>query len=47
MNFKVSLTAITITSKILVLDIAKVSKHYTNLARALIEKLSDSKVVIR
>jgi len=47
MNFKVSLTAINMTSKILVLNVAKVNKHYTNLVRALIEKLSDSKVVIR
>ena len=47
MNFKVSLTAINMTSKILVLEIAKVTKHYSNLAQALIEKLSDSKVVIR
>ena len=47
MNFKVSLTAINMTSKILVLNVAKVNKHYANLVRALIEKLSDSKVVIR
>ena len=35
------------TNKLLVLEIAQVSKHYNDLARALIEKLSDSKVVIR
>ena len=47
MNFKVSLTAINITNKLLVLEVAQVNKHYNNLARTLIEKLSDSKVVIR
>ena len=47
MNFKVSLTAINITNKLLVLEVAQVNKHYNNLARNLIEKLSDSKVVIR
>lgn len=47
MNFKLSLTAINITNKLLVLEVARVDKHYGSLARALIEKLSDSKVVIR
>ena len=47
MNFKLSLTAINITSKLLVLEVAQMNKHYTNLARALIEKLSDSQVLIR
>lgn len=47
MNFKLSLTAINITSKLLVLELAQMEKHYTSLARALIEKLSDSQVLIR
>lgn len=46
-NVKLSLTAITMTNKLLVLELAQVNKNYSALARALIEKLSDSKVVIR
>lgn len=46
-NVKLSLTAITMTNKLLVLELAQVNKNYSTLARALIEKLSDSKVVIR
>ena len=46
-NVKMSLTAITMTNKMLVLDLGSISKNYSSVARALIEKLSDSKVVIR
>lgn len=47
MNFKLSLTAINITSKLLVLELTQMNKHFSNLSRALIEKLSDSQVLIR
>jgi hypothetical protein len=46
-NFKICLTAINITRKLLGLDIDCFSKHKTQLTTSLIEKLSDSKVVIR
>lgn len=46
-DLKISVTAINMTNKLLVLEIPQVSQHYNDLARALIEKLSDSKVVIR
>ena len=46
-NFKICLTAINITKKLLVLNINCFNKHKTQLTTSLIEKLSDSKVVIR
>jgi hypothetical protein len=46
-NFKISLTAINITSKLLVLNIVAVKKYYQQMVTVLIEKLSDSKVIIR
>lgn len=46
-NVKLSLTAITITNKLLVTNIDNLNNSYSMLARAFIEKLSDSKVVIR
>ena len=46
-NVKLSLTAISMTNKILVLELGQINKNYGLIARALIEKLSDSKVVIR
>jgi len=46
-NFKISLTAINITRKLLSLDVSVFFKHKTHLLTSLIEKLSDSKVVIR
>lgn len=46
-NFKICLTAINITRKLLGLDKDSFSKHKTHLTTSLIEKLSDSKVVIR
>lgn len=46
-NFKISLTAINITRKILSLDMNCFNRHKTQLTTSLIEKLSDSKVVIR
>lgn len=46
-NFKICLTAIQITSKLLVLSVVNIKKHYGQLTTTLIEKLSDSKVVIR
>jgi hypothetical protein len=46
-NFKICLTAINITRKLLSLDVNTFSLHKTQLTTSLIEKLSDSKVVIR
>jgi hypothetical protein len=46
-NFKISLTAINITNKLLVLNIVAVKKYYQQMVTVLIEKLSDSKVIIR
>lgn len=46
-NVKLSLTAISMTNKILVLELGQLNKNYGLVARALVEKLSDSKVVIR
>ena len=46
-NFKICLTAIQITKKLLVLNVQALNKHKNNLASILIQKLSDSKVVIR
>jgi hypothetical protein len=46
-NFKICLTAINISRKLLSLDVNCFSKHKTQLTTSLIEKLSDSKVVIR
>ena len=46
-NFKISLTAINVTSKLLVLNMVSVKKHYQQMVTLLIEKLSDSKVIIR
>lgn len=46
-NFKICLTAINIVRKILSLDMTTFFTHKTNLTTQLIEKLSDSKVVIR
>ena len=46
-NFKMCLTALNITRKLLSIDINCFNKHKTILTTSLIEKLSDSKVVIR
>ena len=46
-NFKISITAINMTSKMLVLNLVNIKKYYSQLVNTLIEKLSDSKVVIR
>ena len=46
-NVKLSLTAIAITNKLLVTEVDNLNSSYNMLAKALIEKLSDSKVVIR
>lgn len=46
-NFKICLTAVNITKKLLVLNINCFNQHKTQLTTSLIEKLSDSKVVIR
>jgi hypothetical protein len=46
-NFKISLTAIQITNKLLVLKIVNIKKYYVQLVNTLIQKLSDSKVIIR
>lgn len=49
-HFKICLTAIQITNKLLVLDslfLKQHTKQITSLISAMIEKLSDSKVVIR
>ena len=46
-NFKISITAINITSKMLVLNLVNIKKYYAQIVTTLIEKLSDSKVVIR
>lgn len=46
-NFKICLTAINIVRKVLSLDVNTFLMHKTTLTTSLIEKLSDSKVVIR
>lgn len=46
-NFKICLTAIQITRQLLVMNIASFSNNKTLVTTSLIEKLSDSKVVIR
>lgn len=46
-NFKICLTAINITRKLLSLELNVFFKHKTQLTTSMIEKLSDSKVVIR
>ena len=46
-NFKISLTAINISNKLLVLNMVAVNKYYKQMVTVVIEKLSDSKVIIR
>ena len=46
-NFKISLTTIKMITKLLQMNCVNIKKHQMQLATALIEKLSDSKVVIR
>jgi hypothetical protein len=46
-NFKISLTVIKIITKLLQLNCVNLKKYYSLLATSLIEKLADSKVVIR
>jgi len=46
-NFKISLTSIKMITKLLSLNCVNIKKYQMQLATALIEKLSDSKVVIR
>ncbi len=46
-NFKISLTTVKMIAKLLCINNINFKKYYTQLVTALIEKLADSKVVIR
>lgn len=46
-NFKISLTTIKIIARLLQANIINFKKYYTQLVTQLIEKLADSKVIIR
>lgn len=46
-NFKICLTSINIVNKLLVSDVVDLAKVQEDLIASLIEKLSDSKVIIR
>lgn len=46
-NFKISMTSIKIITKLLSLNLVNVKKYFVQLCQALMEKLSDSKQVVR
>lgn len=46
-NFKISLTVIKIITKLLQLNLINFKKYFSQLVTALVEKLADSKVIIR
>lgn len=46
-NFKISLTTIKIIARLLQTNTLNIKKYYTQLVTQLIEKLADSKVIIR